>query len=560
MLAVLPALCFALVFLHCLCRRHSGPAIRSALLSAFVVWGVALAGITEVLSLLHCLTTGTVAASWAILAAAAGAGLLIRRPATIARWRPARPDILALAMVLPVVVIVLGTGVIAATGWPSQWDSMVYHLSRVDHWMQNRNVGFYPTHIVRQLFNPPAAEYAILHLRVLGGDERWSNAPQWISMVGSLIGVTLIAHRMGATPRGQLFSALFAATIPIGILEASGTQNDYVVALWLVCMTEAALSPPSRMQRFQIGASLGLALLSKGTALLFAGPILLIGYSSIATTWSASAKRGAWILLVAMALNVPHWTRNIATFGSPLGPQKPGSGDETSDKLTNDSASPGIVASNVVRNLALHAGTPFRSLNLALEQGIRRGHAWFGLDVHDPRSTRLYDSQFRISGAAADPDKTGNPAHLLLILAVAGHIVVSRRLRRLPGLIWYGLVLACGFLLFCLVLKWQLWHSRLHLPLFVLAAPLVAVAWEGAHRALLSLSVVLSILAARPLLRNRLAPLIGEHTVLDTPRVHQYFQRFSGAAGVKEQDYVAATELLRARGCADVGLLIGWDD
>lgn len=373
--------------------------------------------------------------------------------------------------------------------------------------------------------------------------------------------MSMIARRLGATPRGQLFSALFCAAIPMGILQASGTQNDYVVAFWLVCMTEAALSPPSVSRSFQIGAGFGLALLSKGTAPVFAVPVLLTMSGFTTTAWSTRLGRGVWVLLIAIVLNAPHWSRNIETFGSPLGPRNLGSADDSRDKLTNEALSPGILASNVVRNFSLHSGTPFAKVNLALEEAIERGHAWFGLDVNDPRSTRLYPTnRFEIVGGFANPDRSGNPLHLFLILSAAVRIVVSRPLRRSPGLARYGLVLASGFLLFCLVLKWQPWHSRLQLPLFVLASPLVGVAWEGSYHLILSATVLMTALAARPLLQNRLAPLVGKHTVLNTPRLHQYFQAFGGGPDARERAYVAATTLLRAQNCADVGLLLGWDD
>jgi hypothetical protein len=560
MLVVLPGSCFVLIFFNLLSRLGPGTDIRSVFLRAAVVWGAALAGVTEILSGFGALTTEALAASWAILMVVS-AVLLAVRPGSLPRWTPRPPGILALAMALPIAVIVLGTGVIAAVGWASQWDSMVYHLSRVDHWIQNRTVGFYPTHIIRQLYNPPWAEYAMLHLRVLGGDERWSNAPQWLSMIGSLIGVSVIAKRLGATPRGQLFSSLFAATIPMGILQASGTQNDYVLAFWLVCMAEAALSPPSAARPFQVGASLGLALLSKGTALVFAWPLLLIMPDLTATRWRTRVHQAAWIALIAMALNLSHWVRNSETFGSPLGPRSSRFADGTRDKLTNDAVSPGILVSNAARNLSLHAGTPFKRVNLVLEKAMVRGHAWLGLAVDDPRSTRLYSApRFAIVGELANPDRTGNPLHLLLILLTVARVALSRPLRRSPGIAGYSVALTIAFLLFCLALKWQPWHSRLHLPLFVLASPLVGVAWSGASRVILVTTILLSTLAARPLLRNRLAPLVGAHTVLNTPRMHQQFQSFSRDPSGRERAYVAAAEALRAENCADVGLMLGWDD
>jgi hypothetical protein len=55
---------------------------------------------------------------------------------------------------------------------------MSYHLARVAHWGQNHTVAFYPTHIVRQLYQPPWAEYAMLHLYILAGGDRLANLVQ----------------------------------------------------------------------------------------------------------------------------------------------------------------------------------------------------------------------------------------------------------------------------------------------------------------------------------------------------------------------------------------------
>src|SRR5262245_976585 len=381
MLIALPALSFVLIFSYLLRRRAPETDIRSLGLGAAVVWGVALAGITELLSFFNVLTAGGLGACWAIVGGSAAAASLMRRAKPVPRWTPAIPRRFALAVGLSIAAIVLGSGISAAAGWPNQWDSMVYHLSRVDHWIQDRSVAFYPSHIVRQLYNPPWAEYAILHLSVLGGSEHWANAPQWLSMVGSVIGVSVIARRLGAAPRGQLFAALFCATIPMGILQASSAQNDYVVAFWLVCLVDAVLSPPSLARAFQIGGSLGLALLSKGTALLYGAPLVslapLLGTTAktTASPWATRATRGVAILLIAAAVNAAHWSRNVNVFGSPLGPRLVGSADDAGDKLTNDALTPGILASNVVRNLSLHAGTPFLRVNLALAYAIKRGHA-----------------------------------------------------------------------------------------------------------------------------------------------------------------------------------------
>jgi 4-amino-4-deoxy-L-arabinose transferase-like glycosyltransferase len=561
MLVALPAACLLLCFTFLYARREAGAEARTVLLRAAAVWGVLLAGITEVLTAFHALAPAAIAASWGASAAALGAaGARVGRN-RLPRGRSTPIRAPALAMLLAVAVIVVGTALSAAAGWPNQWDAMVYHLSRVDHWIQNRGIGFYPTHIIRQLFNPPGAEYAIVHLRLLGGDDRWSNAPQWLAMVGSLVGVSGIARRLGAAGRGQLFAVLLAATLPMGILQASGTQNDYVTAFWLVVLADAVLAPPSRWRTFQMGAGMGLALLSKGTAILFAPALLLALPELTAGTWSDRLRPAVPILLLVLALNAPHWARNTATFGWPLGPRDSGSADGVRDKLTNDALTPGIFASNVVRNLSLHAGIGRPGVDRAVQHATEQLHRLVGLDVVDPRSTRLYsDARFRVRGDPTDPDSAGNPVHLVLMVLAAIRVAWSRGLRQSQRLLpRYGIALAAAFLLFCLVLKWQPWHSRLQLPIFVLAAPFIAAAWHGAPRLLGAAAVLLSVLALRPLLYNRLAPLAGKHTVFGTPRADQYFQSFGGGPSSRQREYLAALGLLRERSCERAGLLLGWD-
>jgi 4-amino-4-deoxy-L-arabinose transferase-like glycosyltransferase len=138
------------------------------------------------------------------------------------------------------------------------------------------------------------AEYAIVHLR-RWRDDRWSNAPQWLAMVGSLVGVSVIARRLGASSHGQLFGVLVAATIPMGILQASGTQNDYVTTFWLVVLAEAVLAPPSGWRTFQMGAGMGLALLSKAPP--FFAPALLLARGLTAGPGPIAFGRLAPILL-----------------------------------------------------------------------------------------------------------------------------------------------------------------------------------------------------------------------------------------------------------------------
>ena len=197
---------------------------------------------------------------------------------------------------------------------PINPDSMTYHLARVAHWAQNGSVAFYPTHIVRQLYQPPWAEFAVLHLFIFAGGDRLVNLVQWVSMVASLMGVSAIARQLGAGWRGQLLSAFACATIPMGILQSRTPQNDYAAALWLVCLVSALLamdSRPGALPTLGAGASLGLALLTKGTSYVFTAPFVLVFVlTGRNRPLSKKLTQGLVIGLCAVALNAPQYWRN----------------------------------------------------------------------------------------------------------------------------------------------------------------------------------------------------------------------------------------------------------
>ena len=51
--------------------------------------------------------------------------------------------------------------VTALLGAPNGFDAVTYHLTRVEHWIQNASVRHYPTHITRQIQLSPMAEFAL---------------------------------------------------------------------------------------------------------------------------------------------------------------------------------------------------------------------------------------------------------------------------------------------------------------------------------------------------------------------------------------------------------------
>ena len=387
---------------------HSGLVaidLRGAVLAAAICCGILVTALTELFSLVGGLTLGWLLAAWATALAAGGLVLARRRVFRQSRRTCGWPPLLRgldLAMAVWIAMVVALTGALALSAVPINPDSMAYHLARVAHWVQNGSVAFYPTHIIRQLYQPPWAEFAVLHLFILAGGDRLVNLVQWVSMVASLVGVTAIARQLGAGRRGQLLSAFACATIPMGILQSRTPQNDYAAALWLVCLVSALLaldSRPGALPTLGAGASLGLALLTKGTSYVFAAPFVLVfvltGRNRLL---SKKLIQGLVIGLCAVALNAPQYWRNAQVFGSPLGP-----GGEGNFRYANDAFSPAILASNALRNLGVHAGTPWPAANAHIERAIAVLHQGIGIALDDPRST-WPGTRFEVIPPAANED------------------------------------------------------------------------------------------------------------------------------------------------------------
>lgn len=559
-LLILPAACWLFIFLG---FRRKGSDARAAFLGASVVWGLMLAASSEVLSLFSAFNSFWIAASWGAFAAVsivpAFFGPRVKKERGAEETAPAgKAGVYAISCISLIAAITL---IIALASPPNNWDSMTYHMSRVAHWLQNGSVHHYPTNVLRQIHLSPGAELAIAHVIALGGSDNLANLVQWGAMLGSLIGVSLIAKTLGLGARGQAFSALAAATLPMGILQSTSTQNDYALSFWLVSFFYwGALFAREGGTRkaFISGAALGLAILTKGTAYIYAFPFLvwfvLEGASRQRKTFVGPA---AVIAALVLLINAGHYVRNQAVFGSPLGPGAESESQEFT--YTNSRFSAGTLASNGLRNAAIHMGLPFQSANRAVEGAVVSMHRLLELDPQD-KATTWGGTAFRI-GTELHEDLDGNPAHILLIIAALASLpFIGKRLARKKTALVYSLCIVSGFLLFSLLLRWQPWHSRLHLPLFVAASPLVGMLFSFTKReAVPFIAASLLFLTSLPwLLFNYQRPLLPYNgfSVLTADRVDIYFR----ARPELKWKYIEAAGIILRQDCTDLGLMPGAGD
>jgi Dolichyl-phosphate-mannose-protein mannosyltransferase len=609
MLIILPVLCFALfVVTYAALSNEPGPLTRwrMSFLSAAVTWGLAVTAGTEVLSVFHRITFGWVVTFWIglFLLSAAICWTVSTKEKLLSLFefsRIPRFELWCLGGVVSIAVIV---GMVAFVAPPNNADSMFYHMARVMHWMQNQTVSHYPTNILHQLFLPPWSGYAIMHLQVLSGSDQWANFVQWFSMVGSIIGVSLLAKQMGADTQGQTLAVVLVATIPMGILQASSTQNDYVTAFWLVCLLYYILcfkKEPAFANAVGVGASLALALLTKPTAYTYAIPLLVwFTFSALASlgwkTWRAW-RTLALIAVIVLSVNLGHYARNFDLWGNPLG-------IDQEDPHPNREVGARVIILNAIRNMSIHLGTRSLQLNEAIRGGIQSFHSLFGIDANDPRTT--FSGDFSQSWFSHDEDRAGNPIHLMLIILSLALLLRSSKRTNSQHLIAYAIVLVSAFLIYCGFLKWSVRHSRAHLPLFVLWSPLISsVLLRRPNHIVVSLVAIILIVASilymsryatvliiallilslcfkwqtwsRPnhviaflvagfllaastlyVFRNQTRPLVeitDNKTILNTNRIDQFFI-YQPYRNLREVYYNVARSI-NSRNCSEVGLVTG---
>ncbi len=522
--------------------------LARALLLAAAVWGAYLALATEALSLAGALRLGPLLAVWA-LPIPFLIWRLHRTSVPAERFRLPKLGFLEIGMLAATGAIVAVTGLVAFHSAPNTWDSMTYHLPRAMHWMQNGSVAHYATQEPRQLYLSPWAELVAVHFRILGGGDHAVRLLQWLAMTGSLLAIATVAGRLGAGARGRILSVLAAASLPMGLLQAVSTQTDYVLtfqALTAVCFLSCA---GSGRRPHLVGAALatGLAVLTKGTAYVVLAPFLAL------FSWRLVRRRrgSAWRTLavfaaVVLAINLGHFSRNARLFASPLQPR--GLGEY--HRYANETLGVAPAVSNATRFAALHLSVPAPDVVDRGYRAVRVLHRWLGIDAEDPRTT-WPGTRFEPPARWIHEDTSGNSLHAVLILLCGGALCLKRPRSALPHLASYALAAAAAALLFATLLKWTPWSSRLHLPLFALAAP-VAGTLLAKRSPTLTLAVAAALVAqAVPFMTsNPSHPVTGAASVFSRPEVAQML----GSRPRLRDFYLDAARRVAAAECDRIGI------
>lgn len=547
----------------------------SAFLKALILHGVFIAVFTEELSLTESLSFEFVAFGWSLFALL-NCGILCfwmyrsqRRINLNEIYKKIDRNLreqsifnqIAITVVALILSICLLVGLISP---PTNYDSMAYHLPRVMHWIQNRSIAHYPTNDLRQISFPPGAGYIITHLQVLSGSDRFANLVQWFAFLGCILGTSSIAKFVGGS---QAIAAFLCATIPMAVLQSTTTQTDLTVSFWLVCFAYFIFRTPrySKLDLFWLSASLGLGILTKPTAIIFGFPLAIVllvrifncfseGRSYLKRTLKAMTVAGS-IFAIAIGFSLPTYWRNYQTFNNVLG-----------DDLGTRNEVIGLteLISNILRNLALII--PINDFWVFLEdfhENILK------IDVNHPDITlggTVFAPLFAWPMLTPNEDFAANPVHFLLgCMAIVFLIyAITKKNGNLTEVLTLAAANVAGFLLFCLLIKWQIWGNRLMLPAFILATPVTGyfVTYclsKAMQRTLLLLLASVAIIYSLTSVYRPLIPLpsawtnVNPQSILFAQRKSLYFKGYNKQL----EKYTAFADRVSNENCKRIGLSLG---
>lgn len=573
-------------FLSCLALwlRENGAdgSLRTAFLKAFIIHGILISVVSETLSLTHSLTSHSVALFWLSVDVAISVFLAYRfldkqasadfkqrfQQVSLRLEKLDTSSRFSLIIVCLILFLTLTTGLLAP---PNNYDSMTYHMPRIRHWVQNQSVRPYPTNNLRQISLPPGAAYIATQFQLLAGSDRFANTVQWLAFLGSVLGISLLTNLLVGR-NYQWIAALVMTSIPMAIMQSTTTQTDLTTGFWLVAYAFFVFRTDNytKQDLFWIAASLGMALSTKPTALLFGFPFgVLIVFRLVRRLSLAGSTITIFVFLLAIfSLPFPAYWRNYQLFSSVTGVNY-------SATITEFGISP--VLSAFLKNLLINFPISiFRDFIHFIHVHI------LGLKIDDLRFN--YDGvnimeEPLLKFLAPHEDFVGSPIHMLLfcggVLFLLGkwkQIFFKEKndvaIRR-PGrdIFILALTIIAGFLLFCIVLKWQKFHNRMLLPLSILTTPIIIyfvctfVPRKGQSLLIGLLALSAMFYALTPMRHPLISlPILSAQQLKEQSRSILFLDRkemyFSGAKKELQEPYRTAAEVIGQRGCSSIGIAL----
>ncbi|SDR87098.1 Dolichyl-phosphate-mannose-protein mannosyltransferase [Mucilaginibacter mallensis] len=562
-------LCFISIFLSIGAFQSQATGKKEVLLITVLVFSTLVVFITEILSILHCFNFQSILISWSIVLIGSLLYLYLKKEKLAVFTGNLSQNIynvfkslsifekILLGSVSVILLLIFAQGIIYP---PNNWDSMTYHMARITSWVSHQSVAYYPTHVVRQLYEPPFAEYLIAHIAILSKGDYFANPVQLFFLLLTVVGIVLILEEFGLNRSYKVIAVVLAVTIPEVVLEASSTQNDIVVSFFIIaacCFALRAVKSGRFSDHLFLGLAVGLGILTKGTAYIYLAPVLLFwGIGSLVCLFRTRNYNylifPLMVAVLSISINAGQYYRNYNYSKNVLGTDK-----EEGKTYANQKMSAGIFLSSVIKNAGMHFSLMYaKPVAKVSTKVVYELHAIAGTDINDP-AVNYRNNIYIINSGVTDEDGGPNMIHFILIAAafvILGWGIIKGNREFIVTTLLAIMILQVVF--FCAYLKWQPWVSRLHVPMFLLSVPLVCYALSISKLFKKIVYIITPVLLVYAL-------LVVFHNIrrsYSNTMFNSRYQNYFAGNPLVYDEYNAVYTAISQSGAKNIGLLFGVDD
>jgi hypothetical protein len=440
-------------------------------------------------------------------------------------------------------ILLLIASISATFTVPNNWDSMTYHLPRMEHWFQNQSLWFYNTNNDRQLYMQGVNSLLYLILKSIGIGEVFYNFIQLFSLFAITLIIWSCLQRFKVNSQFSLSLILILVSVPNLVTESATTQTDILAALTVllnfIFLIEIILKSTYQKTHLFYGLSFAVATFTKGT--LF--PYLLVSGLTYAFLVVLRDKKifevqRIVVLPATLLLNAFLWLQSIAKYGNTSGPQT--SMGYFVQSPVSSGASPRDVAAAFIHFFTYNFQTFFYALNDLVYRAafklaslinvdlLNESNSWPDWDPVTHKITYIFTPSFGVN-----EDSATSPHFNFIFIASLLLFLFFIRKRNWP----YAQIALAPMLYFITViifLRWNPYLGRYFIPAAVLAVLAIGILFKPGKKilAVVTLFSTMSFIYATPFaLMSQNRPFWGENSI------------FSNS--INEERFVSRPDLVR---------------
>jgi hypothetical protein len=404
---------------------------------------------------------------------------------------------------------------------PNNWDSMAYHLPRVEHWIQNGNIYPYNTNIVRQVLTSPLSEYMLVNIQLLSGTDSFFNVVQFASFLLILIIGALVFKEFNVNYKGQLLLVFALMSLPMMIFQSTTTQTDLLASIFFLSFIYFALLIYKELDEFKFNIfyliiSLALGILTKYHIAIFAFPFCLYLVYFIISKKKVNDIYFTILIgiLIFSVILLPLFARNIYFFGSITGKEV----FAENATIVNSTLNINNMLSNDLKHIFDFISLPVDFYNKMLFSINHSIHSLIGI-TEDAVGNNWAGEPFMVNNHLTE-DTAGSLIHAIWIVIPFVFIYKMKKKLQLSLLIFYCFI---GLSFYSLFFRYTPFDIRLLLPiilLLIIISTFVIITQVKSQTIINFFIAFLFLITLLPVYFNRAKPIIIDPFYLKRILVH----------------------------------------